>query len=322
MSEDEFTADYIRSLGFTDVEVVGCPSMFMFGPDLPQTRVPAEINAESRIVVAASRKPLTAAMGPIIDRHHSRYPRLMYMAQDHADLDLLLWGERHRGVEASSLPNTMDHPMYLENKMRFFCDPWPWIDFMRDYDVSFGTRIHGAITSLLAGTPTYVLAHDSRTLELARYFQIPNQLLSATPSDVDVSDLLENADFGPMRAGHAARFDVLADFLARNGLQHSYAEGGDPAAFEARVAGSTFPEGVETLTSLDELAQRLRSLRNARNRSVQRADALEQQLAAMSQSMEKLERAQRRHKQRISSLEKESARPGLVKRIGRKLRPR
>ena len=66
------------------------------------------------------------------------------------------------------------HPFFAERRTRLYADPWPWLADLAAFDFSFGTRIHGNIAALLAGTPAYVLAHDSRTLELARYFEIPH----------------------------------------------------------------------------------------------------------------------------------------------------
>ena len=54
-----------------------------------------------------------------------------------------------------------------------FLDPWTWMDYLAGFDFAFGTRIHGTITALVSGTPGYLFAHDSRTLELARYFDDP-----------------------------------------------------------------------------------------------------------------------------------------------------
>ena len=81
------------------------------------------------------------------------------------------------GTPDSLLPVHPSHPFFREDRTRFYVDPWPWIDDLRDFDFSFGTRIHGTIAALLAGTPAVVLAHDSRTLELARYFDIPHRLM-------------------------------------------------------------------------------------------------------------------------------------------------
>ena len=115
---------------------------------------------------------------------------------------------------------------------------------MRSVDFAFGTRIHGNIAALLAGTPSYVLAHDSRSLELARYFAIPHRLISEVREDADAAGFYDESDFTELNRGHAARFDRLVDFLRLNGLEHIYAEGQDPDALDARLAATRFPAAV------------------------------------------------------------------------------
>ena len=81
-------------------------------------------------------------------------------------------GKRMNAVAAKGAPITLDHPLIRSDRVRFFLDPKTWFDHLAQYDFSFGTRIHGNIAALLAGTPALLLAHDSRTLELAEYHEI------------------------------------------------------------------------------------------------------------------------------------------------------
>ena len=115
---------------------------------------------------------------------------------------------------------------------------------MRDFDFVFGTRIHGNITALLAGTPAYVVAHDTRTLELSRYHEIPHRTVDELRPDLDAAELYDEADFGPFVAGHAARFRTYLDYVESHGLRHVFQPGEDPDAFERRIATVTFPPAV------------------------------------------------------------------------------
>ena len=115
---------------------------------------------------------------------------------------------------------------------------------MREMDFIFGTRIHGNIVSLLAGTPSMVFAHDSRTLELSRYFEIPHRLISDVHPDTDAADLYAEADFGPLVEGHAGRYRTFIDYVERHGLKHVFQPGEDPTAFDRRIAATTFPGPV------------------------------------------------------------------------------
>ena len=239
----ELTHDYLRSLGFRDVEVVGCPSMFLWGDRMDvQKRVP-QLSRESRLAITVS--PYVKAMGEIVMAHHARYPDLLYVAQDLQTLELMVWGESAEAAATDNpIPVHLGHPLFREDKVRLYVDPWPWIEDLRGRDFSFGTRIHGTITALLAGTPGTVLAHDSRTLELARYFGIPHRPLTAVRPDLDAAELYDEADFTELNAGHRARFATVTQYLGRHGLDHAFAHEGAAEAWEARLAATTFPAPV------------------------------------------------------------------------------
>jgi hypothetical protein len=272
----EFTYDYLRSLGYRDVEVIGCPSMFLNGDRL---RVEKRLPALSRdAIVSMNVSPYVKAMGPIVRSHVERYPALRYVAQDLGTLEMLLWGDKSAAPGGPvANPTHTTHPLFQQRRVRYYVDPWPWIADLREADLSFGTRIHGNIAALLAGTPAYVFAHDSRTLELARYFEIPHRRMSEVPPDVDAADLYAEADFGPLNDGHAARFRTFTDYLAKHGLRHVFEPGEDPAAFDARLAATDFPPavgytGVPRLGRVRRESRRLAGLlrREARHRGLLR----------------------------------------------------
>lgn len=251
----EFTLDYLTSLGFGDdeIEVIGCPSMFMYGPDLKINRKVDELTAESRIALNIS--PYVAALGPISLDHAERYPNLVYQAQNRQTLELMLYGSYPMGegakMRTSGVPVSLDHPLIRQNRVRFFLDPRTWFEHLAQYEFSFGSRIHGNIAALLAGTPALVLAHDSRTLELARYHRIPYRKLTDLPERPDAAELYAAADWEPLNAGHAERWETFAAFLARHGLRHVYLSGESAERFDAQLAAADFPPPVETLMGAD-----------------------------------------------------------------------
>jgi len=239
----EFTLDYLRGLGFRSVEVIGCPSLFLRGPELRVEKTVPRLERDSPLSVNVT--PYVKAMGRIVAHHMERYTNVTYVAQDLDTLGMLLWGEsgaRASGSEA--VPVHMSHPIFAQDRVRFYVEPWPWIADLRAAHFAFGTRIHGNIAAILAGTPAYVLAHDSRTLELARYFGIPHRPLDESCLDIDAADLYEAADYTSLNAGHAARFVVFEDYLLRHGLADVFAEGDGGRAFDDQIARTTFPPAV------------------------------------------------------------------------------
>ena len=239
----EYTHDYVRWLGFRDVEVIGCPSMFLHGRDLLVTKRTPTLERDARITMNIT--PRVREMEPLVRSHLERYPNLRYIAQDRPALQLMLWGEDPATAgQTSPMPIHVSHPFYRDRKALFFVDPWPWLEYMRGVDFTFGTRIHGNIAALLGGSPAYVLAHDTRTLELARYFQIPHRAVTGLPPGTDAAELYAGSDYGPMMAGQAERFRIFLDYVERHGLHHIYEPGEDATAFDRRIATVRFPPAV------------------------------------------------------------------------------
>lgn len=234
----EFTASYLKGLGFSDVEVIGCPSMFLHGATLPAPREPAAFGPQTRIAVNFSRAGYTTGkVAEIVGRTFERYQDVRYVAQNLTDAELLFWGDTSvESGETDRFPALRSHPVVAGGHTVVPLDPREWMAELRERDFSFGTRIHGNVVALLAGTPAVVLAHDSRTLELARYFEIPHHLASKVPAGTDPEELYAKADWTPMLAGHAERFARFTRFLAAHGLENTVDHGDGGAAFEERWA--------------------------------------------------------------------------------------
>lgn len=285
----ELTEDYLKALGFKDIDVIGCPSMFLHGEDglSVDKRVP-QLDASSKVSINIS--PYVKEMGDIVMSHHAKYPNLVYIGQDLDSLSLLLWGDKPgQADKQSDIPVNTSHPMYRENKIRWFVDPYPWIDFLSGFDFAFGTRIHGNVAALLAGTPAVVLAHDSRTLELCRYFEIPYKLIGEVPGTIDARDLYAEADYSGMLGGHKARFARMVEFMDRHGLDHIFKDG-RTSTFEEQMRATRFPPPVETLAGADQLTliRRMGWLKDHTDKQNKKVDELTKKLDAVERATKKL----------------------------------
>ncbi|WP_225821274.1 polysaccharide pyruvyl transferase family protein [Streptomyces naphthomycinicus] len=252
----EFTEQYLRDMGFRDVEVIGCPSLFLYGRELDVRKRVPELTADSVIAVNGSHNAVQKqGMDRIIARAHARHPNLCFIGQNISDARQLHWRDlSDPNARVTAMPTHPDHPMYREGKARVYIDPVTWIDDLRSYDFSFGSRIHGNIAALLAGTPATVLCGDSRTLELCRYFEIPHRRLNEVAKDPEASDpvrLYEQADLGGLVGGHAERFDRFVGFLDKNGLRNTFTHGDGGAAFDERMRSLAFPPGVRPWNDTD-----------------------------------------------------------------------
>ena len=286
----EFTRNYLKNLGFGDehVRVIGCPSMFMYGPNLKISRKVEVLTTDSPIALNIS--PYVHRMGPISLDHAARYPNLRYMGQNWQTLALMLEGQypgKHGRMAKRGLPVSLRHPLIRQNRVRFFLDPKTWFDHLAGYDFSFGTRIHGNIAALLAGTPALLLAHDSRTLELAHYHQIPHRVIDQLPKRPDAAELYAETEWSGLNETHAARWSEFSDFLHDHRLRHAYDEGENAEQFDHKLAATKFPPPVETLMGLgpEELYALKRQITD------QRAELIESRALRRGFLQEKLDEA-------------------------------
>lgn len=257
----EFTANYLKSLGFgsSQVEIIGCPSMFLTdGVERVPTRAP-ELTRQSR--VAINLTPHINGIREMAERHRKAYRNIRYVAQDSRDLRIFLqrgWDTPQEDLDGA--PITPHDPILAPATTAFYLDPRTWIEELAQIDVAFGTRIHGNVAALLAAKPAYLLAHDSRTLELARYFEIPYTDVSGPRgvTDINAAELFANADYAAMKSNHASRLRTTCAFLERNGLHHIYEPGESPTQFDTTLNALNLPPAVRAASPIRAAYRALR----------------------------------------------------------------
>lgn len=238
----EFTAQYLNDLGFRQVEVIGCPSIFLRdgAPHIEKGEAPLSSGAR----VAINLTPEIPGIRTLAAHHARAFKRSIYVAQDLRDLRLMLRTNfRGRRDDVATAPQSIGDAYMSPSRGRLYLDPRTWLAELATVDFSFGTRIHGNIAAIVAGRPGFVLAHDSRTLELARALDIPH-LQVTNVSSIRAEELHAQADYRALNANHSQRLARMTSFLERNGLAHIHQPGESGAAFDARMNATPFPPAV------------------------------------------------------------------------------
>jgi hypothetical protein len=70
-----------------------------------------------------------------------------------------------------------------------------WLELVKSVDFSIGTRFHGNLVAIQAGTPALVLYHDQRTKELCDVLAIPSAAWSSISTDEDVAAAISTYAF-------------------------------------------------------------------------------------------------------------------------------
>lgn len=235
----EITQRYFRHLGFPEdrIDVIGCPSLFMWGPDFRWPDPVGDLSPDSAISLSFDHRiPATA---DLLQRTIDDYPRSTVYAQERLTARMVITGEETRADWRGDdrFPVRTTHPLYGQHRMVYYPTAWSWIDSLRQVDFAFGPRLHGTIAALLAGAPVNLLAHDSRTVEVAQYHHIPFTLIPDLDEDSSAEQLYAAVDPAAFNANYAELFTRFTDFLTRNGLPNAYeGTGVGLAAFDRSLA--------------------------------------------------------------------------------------
>ena len=223
----EYTSAYLSHLGFkegSEHRVIGCPSMFWYGEELPQIRK-KELTKDSAVSVNW-KIDLPDPLHHFIQKSIACFENFQYVPQITDEIRLMYYGMPFPEGKYKRIPDgypcVADHPWYRSDRARSFVDVLTWMEYMKEKDFSFGSRIHGNIVPLLTGTPSFVISSDYRIEELARYHNIPHIDYRELQETDTIFRFYENADYDRVQKGHKERFENYRKFLEENGLEHTY----------------------------------------------------------------------------------------------------
>jgi hypothetical protein len=124
-----------------------------------------------------------------------------------------------------------------------------WINDLQAYDLSIGTRIHGCIAAVLAGIPSVMLCHDSRTRELAQWFDLPRLDKTDGAYSLTVDRIAECLQASKMQAVFQDRYQTYVGFLKKNKIAHHLEQStGGPTAFasyDEKIKLAKFPATLD-----------------------------------------------------------------------------
>lgn len=236
----ERTAEYLRSLGIRDVVVIGCPSLTLHGPGY-SVKAPDSLEEGAKVAynIETSKDVEPSFFGDLERRFDATY-----FPQDQKTLEGMLWGTDVYPGRTPMLPLGRQHSQFLTGKAEYWADAPAWIERLREFRFSVGSRIHGNIAAILAGVPAALLAHDSRTLELAEHHGIPVRRVSpGEDSKLKLETIVEEASYDQFNRCHAENFKVLSDFVHSSGFAHIHEAGRDldRKAYADAIAALTYP---------------------------------------------------------------------------------
>lgn len=232
-----FSAEVLNHYGIKNVTVTGCPSLLWHLNHSAMVKRLPPPGQVTRIVTAATLPNLPEV--PKVDDKRMRLARLMLGESIRNGYDHVAQAEISM-IQASrgELPATdpawafLRHAFggatkaqlakYLSSQVRAFANVPEWMVYLANKDFVLGTRLHGVIAALLAGTPAMLVTHDSRTEEMAKFAAIPSvsghELLET--GKIDPEALLARADFAAFNKRQKDYFRDFRSYLDSNGVPH------------------------------------------------------------------------------------------------------
>lgn len=211
------------------IRVIGCPSLFTWGPN---HRI---LDKSNNSFVGSGKqllKDATISMNidyrlqgieQMIYANCFRYPNLTSPSQDSMSARMIISGQEFYDLTKVNLgtPVHTKHGMFIRGGVIYYPNPWGWINDLSHKSFVFGTRLHGNIAGILAGTPAHLLAHDARTKELAQFHGIPHTQFEKG-KDFLAEDLFLETNYTEFNELMPMRFGNFLDFLKENDLTTIY----------------------------------------------------------------------------------------------------
>ncbi|AYW45234.1 polysaccharide pyruvyl transferase family protein [Tetragenococcus koreensis] len=261
----QITSDYLSYLGFKegrDHMVIGCPSMYTFGDNIKIRDT--ELNNNSAISInmtpTADQKVLK-----FLNDLSGQYKNLEFTPQDLDEMILTYSGTPSLGAainsKVSNYPNSLNSAVYKNNQVKFFLSAPSWIDHMGTIDLSIGTRLHGNVAPILAGTPSIAIPIDARMRELTEYHNFPRVPVNEIREDMKLEELLGKVDVHSVEKNQKRNYDNFINFLDKNGIEnvYHYNSKGLKTPFDGKLEQVNLKEPLIPITSCDaeEMTERL-----------------------------------------------------------------
>lgn len=211
-----FTKEFFDRLGFHSAVVTGCPSLYQMGQNLKIEKKQLKEN-EMKVIFN----------GIVSDYYYvmKKYPTAQFFAQheffqelydrNYFDNDYKLLLKKMIKIYGSA-----GVKLLAEDKIKLIPDMNIWREYLikEKFNFSFGKRIHGTIMPILAGIPAVIEVCDSRTKEMAEFFDIPHINVGENTKFKSLHDIYEWMDYSRFNKNYNERYETYQKFLRKCGI--------------------------------------------------------------------------------------------------------
>lgn len=249
-----FTKAFFDALGYRSAVVTGCPSMYQLGPELQ----------------VSERKSAVSQLKPIINGKIRSFQSILKSIPESVFIDQDIYFQCLFNPEFT-INNIWQHILYDYNytaysatllgqeRIKMIADMSEWFNYIKreQFNYSFGSRIHGNIMSILAGIPATVVTVDTRTQEMADFFDIPTVVYNAKKRYTieDLYQAYEDADYSKFNQTFKEKYRRYKEFFQHHGITSQISTASE--FFDQPFRGD-FDKYVENKQDFSNLARLLR----------------------------------------------------------------
>lgn len=230
----EYTAHIVNNLGIQNIEVMGCPSMYLnIGKD-HIIKTP-QIEDIRKAAIFTKRDDLKHPSYAVLSAFQAKQYQdaairnFQYIIQtNYAEA----WLAFHREVDSNKVSNILSSFRYpkdqheamtdqLMQQLKIFFRFYEWQDFVKTLDFTYGARFHGNMMSVMHHIPALFVCHDSRTIELCEFLDLPHiNVLEYDIENYAFEHMVEAADYSAFNKNYKAKCDRFDTYLQR--LFHAF----------------------------------------------------------------------------------------------------
>lgn len=274
----EYTLDYLKKLGYLPeqhITVIGCPSVYTFGPKAGMRSPDLSAISESSPLIVTNNIFANTQTHRFLRRVIDAYPDYLFLPQRVEELRMVYWGH---DLDLAGLPKdrpeypvSLSDPFYDANHALFPLSIRRWLSVAGKGAFAVGPRLHGGIACMLRHVPTLMIAKDYRMKEVADYHQFAYIEQSSLTEDSKLEELVSRADFRRFAKAHGANFAHYCGFLRANGLRFLYesigpdaAPGQTSSALDKKMRSSKQMDSVSPYTEVSAAERTARNLPDAK----------------------------------------------------------
>lgn len=195
----EYTADVLSKLGITNVNVIGCPSFYELG--------------KHRKIIKASKFDINKVLcssGFFNAKGLGNNYRICQDFQEERIIRAIAFGT-YSGMLSDTVIKRIMNKQY-----RIFSSIKDWHDFVKDFQLTVGWRMHGAIMSLNSGVPAICCNKDTRVAEMSALLKMPVHL--DVGPETDIEPLFDTIDIDEMNKVYPVLYENYLEFCRRNNI--------------------------------------------------------------------------------------------------------